>query len=63
MIIRTGEMEFETDSFDNGVDTITRLITNVKGGFIATVNRQAPQWQDEGQRRRPHAAAILDKFI
>ncbi len=37
-IIRTGEMEFETESFDKAVDNITRLITAVKGGFIATIN-------------------------
>jgi hypothetical protein len=37
-IIRTGEMEFEIDSFDKSVDSITKIITSVKGGFIATVN-------------------------
>ncbi len=32
-IIRTGEMEFEVESFDNAVDTVTRLIYAVKGGM------------------------------
>src|SRR5262249_20174757 len=37
-IIRTGEMEFEIDSCDKAVATITKLITGVKGGFVATIN-------------------------
>ncbi len=38
IIIRTGEIEYEVQSFDAAVATITRLIKNIKGGFIATVN-------------------------
>ena len=57
-IIRTGEMEFETDSFDNSVDSITKLITGVKGGFIATINSdKLPNGKMQRLRRRPHAAA------
>ena len=37
-IIRTGDMEFEIDSFDKSVENITRLITAIKGGFVATIN-------------------------
>jgi hypothetical protein len=37
MIIRTGEMEFETDSFKDSVLKITKLVKS-KGGFVATVN-------------------------
>jgi hypothetical protein len=37
-IIRTGEMEFEIESFDKSVESITRLITAIKGGFVATIN-------------------------
>ncbi len=37
-IIRTGEMEFEVESFDAAVTGIGNLIGAVKGGFIATVN-------------------------
>ena len=37
-IIRTGEMEFEIESFDKSVESITRLITAIKEGFVATIN-------------------------
>jgi hypothetical protein len=37
-VIRTGELEYEVGSFDAAVATITRLVKNIKGGFIATVN-------------------------
>jgi glycine cleavage system regulatory protein len=37
-IIRSGEIEFEVDSFDNSVAAITKLLGDTKGGFIATVN-------------------------
>ena len=37
-VIRTGELEYEVQSFDAAVATITRLVKNIKGGFIATVN-------------------------
>ncbi len=39
-IIRSGEIDFEIDSFDNAVAVITRLIAGVKGGFITTVNSE-----------------------
>jgi hypothetical protein len=38
IVIRTGEIEYEVQSFDAAVATITRLIKNIKSGFIATVN-------------------------
>jgi hypothetical protein len=38
IVIRTGELEYEVQSFDAAVATITRLMKNIKGGFIATVN-------------------------
>lgn len=38
IVIRTGEVEYEVQSFDAAVATITRLLKNIKGGFIATVN-------------------------
>ena len=38
IVIRTGEIEYEVQSFDAAVATITRLVKNIKGGFIATVN-------------------------
>ncbi len=36
-IIRTGELEFEVESFDPAVDTVQKLATSLKG-YIATVN-------------------------
>ncbi|HTU92003.1 MAG TPA: DUF4349 domain-containing protein [Gemmataceae bacterium] len=38
IIIRTGEIEYEVQSFDAAVATIARLVKSIKGGFIATVN-------------------------
>ncbi|HEV3437694.1 MAG TPA: DUF4349 domain-containing protein, partial [Gemmata sp.] len=40
IVIRSGEMEFELDSFDAATATITKLVTEVKGAFIATVNSE-----------------------
>jgi len=39
-IIRSGEIEFEVDSFDAAVAVVTRLIAAAQGGFIATVNSE-----------------------
>jgi hypothetical protein len=38
IVIRTGEVEYEVQSFDAAVATIARLVKSIKGGFIATVN-------------------------
>jgi phosphopantetheinyl transferase len=38
IIIRTGELDFEVDSFDAAVATIQKLIAGTKGGYIATIN-------------------------
>jgi hypothetical protein len=38
IVIRTGEVEYEVQSFDAAVATIARLVKNIKGGFVATVN-------------------------
>src|SRR6185369_1690273 len=65
-IIRTGEMEFETESFDKAVDTIDKLIDAIpnKGGFVATVNSdKLPNGKMRGSvvvRVRPE---FLDKFL
>ncbi len=64
MIIRTGEMEFETDSFDNTVDAITKLITGVKGGFIATINSdKLANGKMKGAVIVRMPPTLLDKFI
>ncbi len=38
VVIRSGEIEFEVDSFDAAVATVTKLVNGLKGGFVATVN-------------------------
>lgn len=38
IIIRTGELEFEIDSFDASLSDIMKLVTKTKGGFVATIN-------------------------
>lgn len=37
-IIRTGEIEFVVDSFDDAVAIVQKLVAGIKGGFIATIN-------------------------
>jgi hypothetical protein len=38
VIIRSGDMDFEVDSFDAAAAIVTRLVGGTKGAFIATVN-------------------------
>jgi len=38
IIIRSGDIEFEVESFDSAVATVTKLVTEIKGAFVATVN-------------------------
>jgi hypothetical protein len=40
IIIRTGEIEFEIDSFDSAVATVTLLVNKLPGAFVATVNSE-----------------------
>jgi hypothetical protein len=40
IVIRSGDVEFEVDSFDTAVATVTRLVTAIKDGFVATVNSE-----------------------
>jgi hypothetical protein len=37
-VIRSGDVEFEVQSFDSAVAGITKLINDIKGGFVATIN-------------------------
>src|SRR5262249_21780356 len=37
-LIRTGEVEFEVDSFDSALATVTKLVNGIKGAFVGTVN-------------------------
>ncbi len=40
IVIRSGEVTFEVDSFDAAVATVTRLVAAIKDGFVATVNSE-----------------------
>jgi glycine cleavage system regulatory protein len=40
IVIRSGDIEFEIDSFDSAVAAITKLVSDIKGGFVATVNSE-----------------------
>jgi len=40
IIIRSGDIEFEIESFDSAVAAITKLVTAIRGGFVATVNSE-----------------------
>jgi anti-sigma factor RsiW len=42
-IIRSGDIEFEIESFDAAVATVTKLLGSYKGGFVATVNSEKMQ--------------------
>jgi hypothetical protein len=39
-IIRSGEIEFEVESFDAAVTAVTTLVGGIQGGFVATVNSE-----------------------
>jgi hypothetical protein len=63
-IIRTGDIDFEVESFDGAVQTINKLIDAVKGGFIATVNSdKLPNGKMKGAVVVRMPPQFLDKFI
>jgi hypothetical protein len=37
-VIRSGDIDFEVNSFDDAVAVVTRLVNATKGGYIATIN-------------------------
>jgi hypothetical protein len=37
-VIRTGEIEFEVESFDSALATTIKLVTAIKGAYVGTVN-------------------------
>jgi Domain of unknown function (DUF4349)/Putative zinc-finger len=39
-VIRSGDVEFEVESFDSAVATVTKLVTGINGAFVATVNSE-----------------------
>ena len=64
-IIRTGDIDFETESFDNAVKTIHRLIGGIKGkAFVATVNSdKLPNGKMRGAVVVRMQPIYLDQFI
>jgi hypothetical protein len=40
IVIRSGDIEFEVESFDSAVATVTQLTAAVPGAFVATVNSE-----------------------
>jgi len=40
IVLRSGDIEFEIESFDSGLATVTQLVTKIKGAFIGTVNSE-----------------------
>ncbi len=40
IVIRSGDMEFEVESFDSAVAAVTRLVNAIDGAFVATVNSE-----------------------
>jgi hypothetical protein len=64
IIIRTGEIEFEIESFDDSVATVMRLITASKGGFIATINSdKLPNGKVKGSIVVRMPPEKLDQFL
>jgi hypothetical protein len=39
IVIRSGDIEFEIQSFDAATETVTTLVRGIKGAFVGTVNR------------------------
>jgi hypothetical protein len=38
VILRSGDVEFEIESFDAASATVTKLVNAIKGGFVSTIN-------------------------
>lgn len=63
-IIRTGDVEFEIESFDNAVGSVTQLINGIQGAFIATVNSEKlPNGKVKGSVIVRMPPEFLDKFL
>lgn len=64
IVIRTGEIEFELDSFDAASATITKLVTEIKGAFIATANSEKlPSGKVRGSITVRIPPEHLDSFV
>ena len=63
-IIRTGDLEFEVDVFDNAVSQITGLINAIPGAFVATINSEKlPNGKVKGSVVVRVPPEHLDKFV
>ncbi|HEV3119201.1 MAG TPA: DUF4349 domain-containing protein, partial [Gemmataceae bacterium] len=40
IVIRSGDIEFEIESFDSAVAAVTKLVTQIKGGYVDTINSE-----------------------
>jgi hypothetical protein len=64
IVIRSGDMEFEVDSFDTALETITKLVTEIKDAFIATVNSEKlPNGKVKGSITVRTPPAALDALV
>ncbi|MCI0684666.1 MAG: DUF4349 domain-containing protein [Gemmataceae bacterium] len=63
-IIRTGDLEFEVDLFDNTVAQINKLIGAIPGAFVMTVNSEKlPNGKMKGSIVVRMPPEHLDKFV
>jgi hypothetical protein len=64
IIIRSGDIEFEIDSFDSAVATVTKLVMGIKGAFVSTVNSdKLPNGKVKGSMVVRVPPESLDGFV
>jgi hypothetical protein len=64
IIIRTGELEFEIESFDNSVAAILKLVNAAKGAFVSTINSdKLPNGKVRGTLEVRIPPELLDNFV
>jgi Domain of unknown function (DUF4349)/Putative zinc-finger len=64
IVIRSGDIEFEVQSFDSAVAAVTRLVNDTKGGFVATVNSEKlPNGKVRGSVAVRVPPEHLDSFV
>ena len=64
IIIRTGDLEFEIESFDASVATILKLVSAAKGSFVATINSdKLPNGKVRGSVVVRVPPELLDNFV
>ncbi len=64
IIIRTGDLEFEIESFDASVATILKLVSAAKGSFVATINSdKLPNGKVRGAVVVRVPPELLDNFV